>query len=88
MFLIIVTGLMAIFSVKMEVFPELSLDMINITVPYRGASPADVEEGVCFRVEEAIAGVEGVKRMTSSAAEGAGLTIVEVEEYADATQVL
>ena len=88
MFLIIVTGLMAIFSVKMEVFPELSLDMINITVPYRGASPADVEEGVCLRVEEAIAGVEGVKRMTSSAAEGAGLTIVEVEEYADVTQVL
>ena len=88
MFLIIAAGLMAIFSVKMEVFPELSLDMINVTVPYRGASPADVEEGVCLRVEEAIAGVEGVKRMTSSAAEGAGLTIVEVEEYADATQVL
>jgi len=47
-----------------------------------------VEEGVCLRVEEAIAAADGVKRMTSSAAEGAGLTIVEVEEYADATEVL
>ena len=88
MVLIIVAGLMGIFSAKMEVFPEFSLDMINVTVPYLGASPADVEEGVCLRVEEAIAGVEGVKRMTSSAAEGAGLTIVEVEEYADPTEVL
>ncbi|MHC4228648.1 MAG: efflux RND transporter permease subunit, partial [Planctomycetota bacterium] len=88
MFLIIAAGLMAIFSAKMEVFPELSLDMINITVPYLGASPADVEEGVCLRVEEAIAGVEGAKRITSSAAEGAGLTIVEVDEYADTTEVL
>ncbi|MHC4352378.1 MAG: efflux RND transporter permease subunit [Planctomycetota bacterium] len=88
MVLIIVAGLMGLFSAKMEVFPELSLDMINVTVPYLGASPADVEEGVCLRVEEAIAGVEGAKRMTSSAAEGAGLTIVEVEEYADPTEVL
>ena len=88
MVLIIVAGLMGIFSAKMEVFPEFSLDMINVTVPYLGASPADVEEGVCLRVEEAIAGVEGVKRMTSSAAEGAGMTIVEVEEYADPTEVL
>ncbi|MHC4625788.1 MAG: efflux RND transporter permease subunit, partial [Planctomycetota bacterium] len=88
MVLIIVAGLMGILSAKMEVFPEFSLDMINVTVPYLGASPADVEEGVCLRVEEAIAGVEGVKRMTSSAAEGAGMTIVEVEEYADPTEVL
>ena len=88
MVLIIVAGLMGVLSSKMEVFPEFSLDMISVTVPYLGASPADVEEGVCLRVEEAIAGVEGVKRMTSSAAEGAGLTIVEVEEYADPTEVL
>ncbi|MBL7187893.1 MAG: efflux RND transporter permease subunit [Phycisphaerae bacterium] len=88
MVLIIVAGLMGIISAKMEVFPEFSLDMINVTVPYLGASPADVEEGVCLRVEEAIAGVEGVKRMTSRAAEGAGMTIVEVEEYADPTEVL
>ncbi|KPK37423.1 MAG: hypothetical protein AMJ65_14580, partial [Phycisphaerae bacterium SG8_4] len=88
MVLIVVAGLMGILSAKMEVFPEFSLDMINVTVPYLGASPADVEEGVCLRVEEAIAGVEGGKRMTSSAAEGAGLTIVEVEEYADPTEVL
>jgi len=87
MVLIIVAGVMGIFSAKLEVFPEFSLDMINVTVPYLGASPADVEEGVCLRVEEAIAGVEGIKRMTSSAAEGVGMTIVEVEEYADPTEV-
>jgi multidrug efflux pump subunit AcrB len=44
MLIIIVAGLLSIFSTKMEVFPELSLDMITITVPYLGASPEDVEE--------------------------------------------
>ncbi len=88
MFLIIATGLLTVFSTKIEVFPEFSLDMISISVPYRGASPADVEEGVCLRVEEAIAAVDGIKRMTSSAAEGGGFTLAEVHEYADAAEVL
>lgn len=88
MLLIMASGLLAITTAKMEVFPELSLGMINIMVPYRGASPADVEEGVCQRVEEAIAAVDGIKRMTSTAAEGVGTTLVEVEEYADVQEVL
>jgi multidrug efflux pump subunit AcrB len=88
MLLIIVAGTIAIFSAKLEVFPEFSLDMINIVVSYLGASPEDVEEGVCLRVEESIAAVDGIKRMTSTAVEGVGSTLVEVEEYADATEVL
>jgi len=86
--LIIVAGLLAIVSAKMEVFPEVSLGMISITIPYRGASPADVEEGVCRRVEEAIAAVDGIKRITSTASEGVGSILVEVEEYADTREVL
>ncbi|MFC1738622.1 efflux RND transporter permease subunit [Planctomycetota bacterium] len=88
MFLIIIGGILTIFTIKMEIFPELSMDIITITVPYLGAPPADVEEGVCLRVEEAVAGIEGVKRMTSTAAEGAGVTVVEVYEYADTQRVL
>lgn len=88
MMFIMVGGAMSIFSVKCEVFPEMSVDIINVMVPYRGASPIDVEEGVVLRVEEAIAAVDGIKRMNSTAAEGSGATIVEVEEYADTQEVL
>ncbi len=88
MVLIMAAGLLSIFTAKLEVFPELSLDMINISVPYRGASPADVEEGVLLRVEESLAAVDGIKRMTSTAGEGIGSTLVEVEEYADVTEVI
>lgn len=88
MLLVMAAGLLAVLDAKLEVFPEFSLDMITIGVPYRGASPADVEEGVCMRVEEAIAAVDGIKRMTSIAGEGGGSTWVEVEEYADTTEVL
>ncbi|MHC4094741.1 MAG: efflux RND transporter permease subunit [Planctomycetota bacterium] len=41
-----------------------------------------------LRVEESLAAVDGIKRMTSTAGEGIGSTLVEVEEYADATEVI
>ncbi len=88
MFLIITAGLLTLFTMKVEFFPEFDLDVITVTVPYRGATPTDVEEGVVLRVEEAIAAVDGIKRITASAAEGAGMVIIEVEEYADTKDVL
>ncbi|MBN1457756.1 MAG: efflux RND transporter permease subunit [Sedimentisphaerales bacterium] len=88
MMVIIAGGVFSIFSVKIEVFPEISIDMVTITVPYLGASPSEVEEGVCLRVEEAIAGIEGIKRITSTAYEGAGTVVAEIEEYADSRKAL
>jgi multidrug efflux pump subunit AcrB len=88
MFLIIAAGLLTIFTIKVEFFPEFTLDMITVTVPYLGASPSDVEEGVVMRVEEAIAAVDGIKRLTATAGEGAGMIFAEVEEYADTQEVL
>jgi len=88
MLLIISAGLLTIFTIKLEFFPEFNLDIITVTVPYLGATPTDVEEGVVMRVEEAIAAVDGIKRLTSTAEEGMGVVVVEVEEYADAKEVL
>lgn len=88
MLFIIIAGLLTIFQVNREIFPEYSMDRIVITVPYRGASPSDVEDGVLLRVEEAISAVEGIKRMYSTAREGSGSVTVEVEEYADTQEVL
>lgn len=85
---IIISGLLTILTINIEVFPELSVDMISVTVPYLGASPEDVENGVIRRVEEAVAGIDGVKKITSMCAEGLGTVIIEVQEYADTKDVL
>ncbi|MBW1680671.1 MAG: efflux RND transporter permease subunit [Deltaproteobacteria bacterium] len=69
-----VTGL----TMKLEVFPESSLDRISVTVEYLGAAPAEVEEGVIRRIEEKVAGLAGVKRIDSTAREGYGTVIIEV----------
>lgn len=88
MIVIIGLGVLAAFNVKREIMPEFSLDIITVTVPYRGAAPSEVEEGVCFRVEDAIQGLDGVKRVTCTAAEGAGITSVEVVRGFDTRRLL
>jgi len=85
---IILAGLVSVSSIRQEVFPEISLDIVSIAVPYPGASPAEVEEAVCIRIEEAIFGVDGIKRVTSSASENSGSVIAELASDADPQIVL
>ncbi len=80
-------GILQALSIKKEVFPEYSLDMISVTVPYRGATPTDVEEAVCTRIEEEISGLDGIKRITSTAREGLGTVLVEVQKGYDAKKL-
>ncbi|MEJ2582230.1 MAG: efflux RND transporter permease subunit, partial [Acidobacteriota bacterium] len=88
MIFILVSGALALARVVVEVFPEIDTDTVTIRVPYRGASPAEAEEGVCVRVEEAIASIEGIKRIRSVAQENMGMVTAELEEDADDTKVL
>ncbi|MEM9558448.1 MAG: efflux RND transporter permease subunit [Acidobacteriota bacterium] len=88
MLLVFAAGGLAILSTTVEIFPEFSVDTITIRVPYLGATPAETEEGVTVKVEEAIASIQGIKRIRSSASEGFGLVTVEIEDDADNRRVL
>jgi multidrug efflux pump subunit AcrB len=83
MFALMVGGLIAAMQVKQEVFPEFELDVVSVAVPYPGASPAEVEQGIVLAVEEAIRSVDGVQRVRGNALEGVGLIIAELEVGAD-----
>ena len=88
MVFIIVSGIIATFSVREEVFPEIDLDRIQIEVPYLGAAPEEVEEAVNVRIEEAIQGIDGIKEIQSTASEGMGSVMIELELGADPRKVV
>ena len=88
MLFIIAGGLVGASSIRGEAFPEVELDMVSIQVPYRGAAPEEVEQGVCIRIEEAIQGLDGIDRIVSTADEGAATVLVEVAFGADTRRVL
>ncbi len=88
MIVIMVGGALGVFRIKQEVFPAFDLDLIRITVGYPGASPEEVEQGIILAVEEAVRGVDGVKRVTSGASEGGGAVRAELLIDADPDRVL
>ena len=88
MVVILVGGGVTAATIKTELFPEFSLDLISVNVPYPGAAPEDVEQSICVRIEEEIHSIEGLKKVTSTAAEGSGTVMIEVLPGADARRVL
>lgn len=88
MILIIVAGLISASGIRKETNPELELNMIQVRVPYLGAAPQEVEEGVVIKIEEAIQDLPGIKRIRSNSREGIGNVTIEVKPEADLTQVL
>lgn len=81
-------SVMAFFQVREEVFPQVEPDLVQITVPYPGASPAEVEQGILLVVEEAVRSLDGVKEVTAVASEGVGSVSVELETGADKNKAL
>ncbi len=88
MLFVLGAGILTAIGIKLEVFPETTLDVITITVEYPGASPAEVEEGVVRRIEEKIAGLTGIERIDSAAREGMGTINVEVMKGWDIKKLL
>ncbi len=88
MIFVIVAGLFVVLNMKREMFPQFSLDMIHVGVPYPGASPEEVEEGICIKVEEQLKSLENVKTIHSTAEEGYGSVIIELEPGNDINEKL
>ena len=80
MLVFLVGGFFLGFLIKKEVFPDFELDQVQITVPYPGASPQEVERGIILAIEEAVQGLEGVDEVRASAREGVGTVTVEMIE--------
>ena len=71
MVLIILAGFASLPLIQQKSFPDIDIEVIQVGVTYLGASPEEVEEGVCIRIEEAIQGIDGIEKLTSTATEGA-----------------
>ena len=88
MIFVISAGFVSLGTLVQEVFPEFSLDVITITVPYPGATPDDVEESILLKIEEQVQSVEGIDEITSTAAEGIGIVTLQLKLGADASEAL
>ena len=76
---IIVIGIIVLFGMNREVFPNVSFDMVTATTVYPGANPIDVEKLVTVPIEKEVKEVDGIKEVNSSSANGVSVVIVEID---------
>jgi len=58
-------------------FPNIDVPIVQVRVTQAGAAPSELEVQVAKKIEDAIAGVNGVKHQTSAITEGSSITTVE-----------
>lgn len=78
MVLLLAGGIWTAWRMQKEVLPEFLLDLVVVEMTYPGATAAEVETGILLPVEDAVRGVQGIKEITSTAREGAGMVEIEL----------
>ncbi|HJU66188.1 MAG TPA: efflux RND transporter permease subunit, partial [Gemmatimonadaceae bacterium] len=77
MLTLVIFGIVALFRLQTDEFPEVAPPYVSVGLIYPGASPDVVESEVLDPVEEAIASISGVKTMIGSASDGFASVVIE-----------
>jgi len=79
---ILLLGIVAIFSVNREAFPNVNLDIVQVDVLYPGATPVEIERLVITPIERELKSLTGIDKMYSVAFPGSGRIKLELDPYA------
>lgn len=82
LFSVIVMGILSLSQLRKETFPSLEASTITVSTTYNSGDPIQSEEGISLKIEEALEGIDGIKRVTSlSNASGSRVTIEKESGY-------
>ena len=88
MLLAFVLGVIGLTRMNVQFFPSFELDVISVRVVWSGAAAEDVENGITVPLEERLKTVDGLKRMSSTSAQGVASITLELHEGTDALLAL
>lgn len=86
--MVMILGIISFQNLPVRRFPNIAVPVIMVTITQAGAAPSELETQVTKRVEDALAGVDGVKHQTSTMLEGASTTLVEFRLEVDVDRAL
>jgi multidrug efflux pump subunit AcrB len=87
MTILLLGGMVQAMGLSAQLFPTIDPGIITVSTAYPGATPSEVEDGITRRVEEAVIGIEGIDRVSSSARENIGVVTAELKDGVDALKV-
>ncbi len=81
---ILAAGLISLTGLEREAWPTLAYDMIEVSVPYPGANPREVEQSVVVPLEERLRALDDIKSVRSVAAAGMASLRLELNSGVEA----
>ncbi len=85
---LVVLGVTSFSTLPVTRFPNIDIPIIQVRIYQSGAAPSELETQVSKKVEDAIAGINGVKHMMTAVTEGASVTSIEFRLETDADRAL
>lgn len=81
--LLTIIGLMAASRLAVREYPDISAPVVGINVTYRGASASVIESKITRVIENQVAGIEGVEKLTSSSSDERSRVTIEFTQDRD-----
>ena len=76
-FILMILGWQSFNALPITRFPNIDVPIVAVSVGQSGAAPAELETQVTKEIEDAVAGINGVKNITSTVTDGASTTAIE-----------
>lgn len=83
MLVMLLGGALGIARMNIQFFPTFALDVVSVRVVWSGASAEDIEQGITNPLEQRLRSLDGLKRMTSTSAQGIANITLEFREGSD-----
>jgi multidrug efflux pump subunit AcrB len=85
---LIVLGWTSFNTLPITRFPNIDVPVVQVMVTQSGAAPSELETQVTKKIEDAVAGITGVKHQNSAITEGSSLTMIEFRLEVDEDRAL
>ena len=82
--LILILGVVAYNYLGVDQYPDVNMPTVTVTTKYEGAGPEEIETLITRPMEEELAALEAVKKITSKSIEGSSVITVEFQNSVDA----
>jgi len=86
--LIFVFGAFSLYNMRSTFFPETESKFILVNIPFPGASPEEMEEGVILKIEDNLSGLTGIETISSLSQENIGTVNIETKDGYDIDEIL
>ena len=72
-------GVISFFDLGLDMMPEMEMPFVTVVTGYSGVSPEEIETMITKPIEQLVATVKGIKKLSASSVEGMSMVSLEFE---------